>query len=139
MWTFLTTPTMSVNCRLTKRTRASSAVANTWSLSAVLRAWESVIVDMHSTPSCWIAAERGADLERELQVEAHLGIFQVGIAQQFLDALESIDQRIAVHIEVACRAHVIPPGAQKRVQGAHELGSTRGIRHLERPEHVTLK
>src|SRR6266545_2947017 len=137
MWTFLTTPMMSVNCRLTKRTRASSAAANTWSLSAIF--CESVIVDTNSTPSCWIAAQRGADLERELQIETHLGIFQVGVAQEFLNALEAVDQGVAVDIQIPCCPHVVAARTQECVERAHELGPTRHVRNLERPEHVALE
>src|SRR5437868_5487230 len=123
MWTFLTTPIMSVNCRLTNRTCAFSAVAKTSFLSLVLS-----VTDIYSTPSCWNAAQRGANFERELQVQAHLRILEVSSAQELLNALESIDQGVAMDIQVSCRTHVIPARAKKSVQRAHELGASRQIR-----------
>src|SRR5207249_1151234 len=66
------------------------------------------------------AAEGSADLQGELQVQAHLGIFQIGAAQQLLDPIESIDERVAMDAEITCRAHMVSACAQKDVERADE-------------------
>src|SRR5215471_7171687 len=113
MWTFLSTPMMSVNCRLTKRTLALSACSNTRCFIAALS-----VPGMSlscSYLSC-AAAQRGANLQRELQVETRLGVFEIDAAQQLLDALQSIDQRIAVHVQVSRRPHVVASSSQEGIQ-----------------------
>src|SRR5262249_33188706 len=125
MWTFLSTPMMSVNCRLTKRTLALSACSNTRCFIAA------VSVPGMSLSCSYLrraAAQRGANLQCELQVETRFRIFEIDATQQLLDAFQPIDQRIAVHVQVARRAHVVASGSQERVQRANELRPTRGIR-----------
>src|SRR6266516_2579131 len=150
MWTFLTTPMMSVNCRLTNRTLAAWACSITRCFIAALSVDGMAVVCRMVMLRCrralcryaclrGAAAERGSNLERELQVEACLGIFEVGAAEQLLDALESIDQRIAMHVQVARGAHVVAAGPKKRVQRSHELGAARGVGDFQCPQHVALE
>src|SRR4051812_22544076 len=109
---------MSVNCRLTNRTLAAAACSNARCFVAALSGLGIVI----SASPNWLlgaSAQGGANFERELQVEARLGVFQVRAAEQLLDALESVNQRIAVHVQVARRAHVVAASPQERVQRAH--------------------
>src|SRR6266568_4566907 len=88
MWTFLTTPMMSVNCRLTNRTLAALACSNTSSLSAALSV-SCMAISIYLSELWRAAAQGGPNLQRELDVESHLGVFEIGATQQLLDALES--------------------------------------------------
>src|SRR5207248_490128 len=104
MWTFLTTPMMSVNCRLTNRTWAASASSNTRCFIAALsvlcilsyltyqRLRRAALELRHVAPSLGgaTAAQCAADLQRQLQVEPRLGIFEIDAAEQLLDPLESV-------------------------------------------------
>jgi hypothetical protein len=79
-------------------------------------------VAMRSTPYAELPPPRAVHLERELQVEAHLGIFEVGAAEQLLDALQAMISVLRCTSGPARHAC----GSRQRaecIQGAHELGA----------------
>src|SRR5919197_3849152 len=116
MWTFLTTPMMSVNCRLTKRTPASLACLKARSFS-----WGSSLIGICVLPFSLdqATAEGRSNFQRQLQVETGLRVLQVGPAQELLNAFQSIDQRVAMDVQVARGPHLVAARAQKSVQSAH--------------------
>src|SRR4051812_43707273 len=118
MWTFLTIPMMSVNCKLTNRTLAFSACSNT---RCVIAALSVPGITLCCSYHCRAAAQRSSNLECQLEVEPCFGILQVDPAQQLLDPLQTINERVAMHVQVARGTHVVAAGAQERVEGANEL------------------
>src|SRR5438128_589051 len=139
IWTFLTMPMMSVNCRLTNRTLAVSACSNTRCFIAALSVLGMNLVSSSGFLVGRAAAEGSPDLQRELQVEARFGVLEVAPAQQLLDTLESIDEGVAMHVQITCGAHVVAARAQERVEGADELGSACRVRGLQRAQTVALE